>query len=134
MGAPAARLNDSVLGADTHIVMVPARHRLRSHPDPGPRVLGDLDFGCVPGREDRRRRGGRGRHGGDEQPAAHPHASGRVVPEPAVEPRQGQPGSTTVTINGKAAARVGDPVKTCNDPTDLDTSAIVSGAAKVTIG
>jgi uncharacterized Zn-binding protein involved in type VI secretion len=43
-------------------------------------------------------------------------------------------GSSTVTINSKAAARLGDPVRTCNDPTDLDTSAIVSGAARVTIG
>jgi uncharacterized Zn-binding protein involved in type VI secretion len=35
-------------------------------------------------------------------------------------------GSTTVTINGKAAARAGDPVRTCNDPTDLPVGQIVA--------
>lgn len=35
-------------------------------------------------------------------------------------------GSTTVTINGKAAARAGDPAKTCNDPVDLPAGAVVA--------
>jgi len=43
-------------------------------------------------------------------------------------------GSTSVKVNAKAAARLGDPVRTCNDPTDADTSAITSGAGTVTIG
>ena len=43
-------------------------------------------------------------------------------------------GSTTVTIGGQGAARLGDPVKTCNDPTDADTSAITAGETTVTIG
>jgi uncharacterized Zn-binding protein involved in type VI secretion len=41
-------------------------------------------------------------------------------------------GSTTVTIGGRPAARLGDPVLTCNDLTT--TSVIVSGASTVTIG
>lgn len=43
-------------------------------------------------------------------------------------------GSSSVTINGKAAARIGDPVRTCNDPRDLDAAKITSGARTVTIG
>lgn len=35
-------------------------------------------------------------------------------------------GSTTVTINGKAAARAGDPAKTCNDPVDLPAGTVVA--------
>ena len=45
-----------------------------------------------------------------------------------------QTGSTTVRINGKDAARVGDPVRTCNDPTDLPVASIVSGSRTVLIG
>jgi uncharacterized Zn-binding protein involved in type VI secretion len=43
-------------------------------------------------------------------------------------------GSASVRINGKAAARLGDKVRTCNDPRDLETSAITSGSGTVTIG
>jgi uncharacterized Zn-binding protein involved in type VI secretion len=43
-------------------------------------------------------------------------------------------GSTSVTVNGKAAARMGDSVRTCNDPTDADASTITSGSGTVTIG
>jgi uncharacterized Zn-binding protein involved in type VI secretion len=43
-------------------------------------------------------------------------------------------GSTSVTINGKPAARQGDAVRTCNDPQDLDAGRIVGGARTVSIG
>jgi uncharacterized Zn-binding protein involved in type VI secretion len=39
-----------------------------------------------------------------------------------------------VKIHGKAAARLGDPVRTCNDPTDVDGGSITTGAATVRIG
>jgi uncharacterized Zn-binding protein involved in type VI secretion len=42
-------------------------------------------------------------------------------------------GSTTVTINGKAAARAGDTAKTCNDPTDLPVGTVVA-VGQVVIG
>ena len=134
MGAPAARLNDSVLGADTHIVMVPSRHRHCPHSDPRSRVLGHVDVRRVTGRPHRGSRGGRRRNGGHEQPAARANAPRTSFQSPPSNRGKVSQGSSTVTINGKAAARVGDSVRTCNDPTDLDTSAIVSGAAAVTIG
>ena len=59
---------------------------------------------------------------------------GRPSSDAAQQQGHGQQGSTTVTIDGKAAARLGDPVRTCNDPTDADTSAITSGSGTVTIG
>jgi uncharacterized Zn-binding protein involved in type VI secretion len=43
-------------------------------------------------------------------------------------------GSPTVLINDRKAARLGDPVRTCNDPTDRDAARIVSGSTKVLIG
>jgi uncharacterized Zn-binding protein involved in type VI secretion len=42
-------------------------------------------------------------------------------------------GSATVLINGKPAARAGDPVMTCNDPAPAPTSQIVA-AGTVEIG
>ncbi|WP_221651755.1 PAAR domain-containing protein [Actinotalea ferrariae] len=43
-------------------------------------------------------------------------------------------GSRTVLIDGRAAARVGDRVVTCNDPTDAATAAISSGSGTVEVG
>jgi uncharacterized Zn-binding protein involved in type VI secretion len=42
-------------------------------------------------------------------------------------------GSTTVFINGQAAARAGDQAQTCNDPTDLPQG-VVQAAGTVFIG
>jgi uncharacterized Zn-binding protein involved in type VI secretion len=44
-----------------------------------------------------------------------------------------QMGSTTVLVNGKAAARAGDPAITCNDPVDLPMGTVV-GTSTVLIG
>jgi uncharacterized Zn-binding protein involved in type VI secretion len=42
-------------------------------------------------------------------------------------------GSTTVNINGKPAARLGDIALTCNDPADLPAGQVVA-ASTVLIG
>lgn len=43
-------------------------------------------------------------------------------------------GSLTVLINGRAAARASDPVRTCNDPVDLPVGSITNGSLDVLIG
>jgi uncharacterized Zn-binding protein involved in type VI secretion len=43
-------------------------------------------------------------------------------------------GSMTVLVNNKGIARVGDQVKSCNDPVDMPTSAISSGSTNVLAG
>lgn len=43
-------------------------------------------------------------------------------------------GSSTVSINGKAAARTGDKAETCNDPADLPVGSVVVAQATVFIG
>ena len=40
----------------------------------------------------------------------------------------------TVKINGKPAARMGDSVRTCNDPAPMPVSLVTKGANKVLIG
>jgi len=42
-------------------------------------------------------------------------------------------GSATVLINGKGAARMGDKVRTCNDPVDLPVGTVIA-ASTVDIG
>jgi uncharacterized Zn-binding protein involved in type VI secretion len=43
-------------------------------------------------------------------------------------------GSATVLVGGQPAARVGDTVRTCNDPIDLPNGSITSGSAEVIVG
>jgi len=45
-----------------------------------------------------------------------------------------QLGSATVLIDGKPAARTGDPVLTCNDPVDLPVGTIGGGYPQVLVG
>jgi uncharacterized Zn-binding protein involved in type VI secretion len=64
-----------------------------------------------------------------------PHVPGGGLPPPPpgvsfVKPPTNQgkimSGSFTVFINGKAAARAGDPALTCNDPSDLPVGTVVA--------
>jgi uncharacterized Zn-binding protein involved in type VI secretion len=43
-------------------------------------------------------------------------------------------GSETVFAGGRKLARLGDRVKTCNDPADSETSVIQSGSTNVFVG
>ena len=131
MGQPAAVNGSSVLAVDTHIVLVPA---VAPVPTPLPHAFsGSIDGGLV----------ATVKIGG--QPAAvvgstasnsPPH-----VPTPPGTSFQKPPanrgtvfmGSATVRIGGKAAARAGDPVQTCNDPVDLPVGQIVA-AGTVLLG
>ena len=134
MGAPAARLNDSVLGFDTHIVMVPSGTGSVPTPIPGHVFSGTLTSDASP---DVKIEGAAAAVVGTvatNSPSHLPMPPGVSFQSPPSNKGTVSQGSSTVTINSKAAARLGDPVRTCNDPTDLDTSAIVSGAARVTIG
>jgi uncharacterized Zn-binding protein involved in type VI secretion len=45
-----------------------------------------------------------------------------------------QSGFPSVLINGRAAARRGDAVRTCNDPVDLPAGSITGGSTNVSIG
>ncbi len=135
MGQPAARQGDSVTGADTHIVMVPAPPGSPvPTPIPGHVFQGTIDTdtssdvliegaaAAVVG------------SGATNNPPHLPMPPGVSFQSPPSNRGEITQGSATVQINGAAAARVGDLVKTCNDPTDLETSAVSSGAGTVMIG
>ena len=134
MGAPAARLTDTVKGKDTHLVNVPSPSGAVPTLVPGHIFSGTLTSGAstnvridglpaaVVGTE------------ATNSPKHVPMPPGTSFVELPSNSGTVSHGSSSVRINSKAAARLGDLVRTCNDPTDADTSAITSGSGTVTIG
>jgi len=126
----AAKMNDQVIGTDTHIVMIPSPGGPVPTPLPHP-FAGTISGGCSTNVSI------------DGQPAAV--VGSTATNKPAHIPQGGSfqtpptnsgtvlQGSTSVFINSTPAARVGDPVQTCNDPAPAPTSKIV-GASTVQIG
>ncbi|MFI7124741.1 PAAR domain-containing protein [Nonomuraea sp. NPDC050153] len=129
----AARRDDQVTGVDSHIVLVPSASGTVPTPLPHPFAgkLGDALSGDVQieGRD--------AATVGSVAPNQPKH-----VPTPPGTSFQRTPanrgtvagGSDTVLINGRKAARIGDPVRTCNDPADRNAGTIVSGSGTVLIG
>lgn len=127
----AARQNDTVTATDTHIDLVPTGSGFTPTPLPYP-FSGPLSLNLS----------------GDVLVNGLPIAVvGSVAVNnpphvPAPGPFQRPPhntgtvdsGSSTVLVNQRPAARLGDPVKTCNDPVDQPVGTIVTGSADVLIG
>ncbi|MBX9243196.1 PAAR domain-containing protein [Actinotalea ferrariae] len=129
--AGAAREDDTVTGTDTHIVLVPSGTGTTP-------VAQTLPFAG------RLRRGLSTDVTIDGRPAAvvgsvavnapkHVPVGG-TFQRPPSDQGTVDGGSRTVLIDGRAAARVGDRVVTCNDPTDAATAAISSGSGTVEVG
>jgi uncharacterized Zn-binding protein involved in type VI secretion len=124
MGQPAAKQGDKVVGVDTHIIMIPA--------PPGPPVPtplphpfnGMLSQGLSTNVKIQ------------GMPAATKDSIAMNTPPhiPQGGPFQKPPsnqgkimmGSTTVFINKKPAARMGDTAMTCNDPTDMPVGKVIA--------
>jgi uncharacterized Zn-binding protein involved in type VI secretion len=130
---PAARQTDPVLATDTHVVAVPAPTGSVPTPLPHPfsgtlqtsvssdvliNGLGAATVGSV----------------AVNQPPHVPTPPGVSFLRPPSNRGTVQLGSATVQINGQAAARLGDPVRTCNDPVDLPVGTITGGSLNVQIG
>jgi uncharacterized Zn-binding protein involved in type VI secretion len=130
---PAARQTDPVLATDTHVVAVPAPTGSVPMPLPHPfsgtlqtsvssdvliNGLGAATVGSV----------------AVNQPPHVPTPPGVSFLRPPSNRGTVQLGSATVQINGQAAARLGDPVRTCNDPVDLPVGTITGGSLNVQIG
>jgi uncharacterized Zn-binding protein involved in type VI secretion len=134
MGKPAAIMGDKVTGVDTHIVMVPSAGGPVPTPLPHP-FSGTITGAC----SSDVLIGGKGAAVvGSKVTNSPPHlptAPGTTFQTPPQN--QGTvmaPGSPTVFINNKPAARVGDQVQTCNDPAPAPVSSIVGpGMATVII-
>jgi uncharacterized Zn-binding protein involved in type VI secretion len=131
MPQPAARQGDPVTGTDTHIVLVPSPGGPVPTPTPLPFagtlvsglstdvMINNLAAATV--------------NSVAQNSSPHVPPSGSFSKPPT---NQGKvlAGSTTVLVNGKGLARVGDQVQTCNDPVDAPTSTITGGSADVLVG
>ncbi|KOU08792.1 PAAR motif protein [Streptomyces sp. NRRL F-5755] len=125
MGEPAARQDDRIVAADTHIVLVPGPGgpvpTPLPHPFSGPLTGGLSDDVNIGGRP--------AATVGSTADADPPH-----MPAPPGTAFQNSPanrgtvrtGSATVHINGKPAARNGDTAATCNDPEDLPVGTVTA--------
>jgi len=130
MGMPAAREGDKVSATDIHIVMIPSPGGPVPTPLPHP-FMGTLD-GSLSG--DVTIEGKAAATVGSTATNTPSHVpSGGPFQKPPGNKATVLQGSATVFINGKPAARVGDPALTCNDPADAPLGAIVSGG-QVLIG
>jgi uncharacterized Zn-binding protein involved in type VI secretion len=130
---PAAARDDQVVGIDIHVVLVPSPTGTVPTPLPHP-FSGKLTDELT---DDVRIEDRPAATVGSVAPNKPKH-----VPTPPGTSFQRQPsnrgtvsdGSGSVLIGNRKAARLGDPVRTCNDPTDTDAAKIVSGSTKVLIG
>lgn len=123
MGQPAAKQNDQISATDIHIVMIPAGPAQVPTPLPHP-FMGVIDNGLS---SDVNIMG---------MPAATVDSTATNTPShiPQGGPFQSPPsnkatikmGSSTVKINGKAAARNGDMAETCNDPSNLPVGTVIA--------
>jgi uncharacterized Zn-binding protein involved in type VI secretion len=133
MGQPAANSAATVTAVDTHLVMVPTPGG--PVPTPLPHVFNGMFTGglvanvliagqpaVVVGSV------------ASNQPPHLPAPPGASFQVPPKNSGTVQTGSTGVLIGGQAAARHGDPVRTCNDPVDAPVGQIVSPVPTVMIG
>ena len=126
MGLPAAKQGDKIVGVDTHVVMVPAPSGPPS-PSPLPHPFAGMITGGLSGNV--KIMGMPAATVGSTADNIPPHvhsAPGVSFQKPHSNKATIQIGSTTVKINGKMAARSGDPAMACNDPGDLPTGKIVA--------
>jgi uncharacterized Zn-binding protein involved in type VI secretion len=135
MGAPAAKQGDKVVGVDIHIVMVPAPPG-SPVPTPLPHPFsGTLDGALSGDVKVEGKAAATVDSTATNSPSHVPTPPGTSFQSPPSNKGTVSMGSTTVAINGKAAARAGDPVKTCNDPADAPVGSIVpAGGGTVLIG
>jgi uncharacterized Zn-binding protein involved in type VI secretion len=134
MGQPAARQDDRVTGADTHVCLVPSPTGSVPTPIPGHVFSGTLTGRLSPDVTVDGRAAATVGSVAVNSPPHVPVPPGTAFVRPPTNRGAVSRGSASVTINGRAAARAGDLVRSCNDPVDQETSAISSGSVSVTVG
>ncbi len=128
MGQPAAKQGDRVTATDMHLIQPPGANPPVLTPHP---YSGMLDGGLSPDVRIMGRPASTVNSTATNMPA-HIPAGGSFV-RPPTNRATILMGSMTVRIDGKPAARNGDPANTCNDPADLPVGQVVA-AGTVTVG
>jgi len=122
MGQPAAKQGDKITGTDLHVLVPPppATPVATAMPFNGMLTSGLSTNVLIQGRP--------AATVGSVAINTPPHLPPPVATFQKPPSNQGrvQKGSATVLINGKGAARSGDPAMTCNDPVDLPNGTVVA--------
>lgn len=133
MGQPAATEGSQVVGVDVHIVLVPTPGGPVPTPLPHP-FSGSITSATVP----TVMIGGRPVATVDSvatnSPAHMPTPPGTSFQSPPANQGKVVMHSMTVKAGGRAVARVGDMVSTCNDPADAPVATIAGPAGTVLVG
>ena len=121
MAQPAATQGDRIVGIDLHLIQPPGPVSPVTVPHP---FSGVIDSGVssdvlINGR------GAALQDSGATNTPSHVPIGGSFVTVPSNRASIVS-GSGTVLINGKQAARAGDPAKTCNDPVDQPVGRVVA--------
>lgn len=130
MSQPAAKQGDQIVGTDMHIILIPTPGGPVPTPLPHP-FVGQLNTSLS---GDVRIDGQPAATQGSKASNSPPHVpQGGPFQTPPQNEGEILMGSTSVLINGKPAARMGDPALTCNDPAKLPVGQVVA-ASTVMIG
>ncbi|HVE86945.1 MAG TPA: PAAR domain-containing protein [Myxococcales bacterium] len=130
MGQPAAKKGDQIVAVDTHIVIMPPTAPPAPLPHPFAGIISgglssDVNIMGMPAATVDST--------ADNTPPHLPTPPGTAFQSPPSNKATIKVGSSTVKINGKAAARNGDTAETCNDPADLPVGQVIA-AGTVMIG
>jgi hypothetical protein len=132
MPQPAARETDVVVGIDTHIVMVPSPGGPVPTPTPIP-FNGQLQDNLSENVFINGLKAATVDSVAVTQATDHMPPPSTTYQTPPKYKGKVTMGSLTVLVNGNGMARVGDPVATCNDPSDAPTSQIMAGSSDVMV-
>lgn len=133
MGQPAAKQGDQIVAVDIHIVMVPSVSGQVPTPLPHP-FNGIFDTALSPDVKIMRMLAAIEGSIATNQPAHIATAPGVSFQKPPTNQGKVVKGSSTVFINGKGAARMGDLAGTCQDPSPNMAAQIIVPACTVFIG
>lgn len=132
MGQPAAKQGDQITAVDIHIVMVPSPGGPVPTPLPHP-FAGIIDGKLSSNVKIMGLQAATLGSTATNQPPHLPTPPGTAFQVPPNNRGTIQMGSSTVMINGKPAARMGDQAQTCADPAPNMTGSVVA-AGTVLIG
>lgn len=125
MGQPAAKQGDQITAVDIHIVMVPSPGGPVPTPLPHP-FAGIIDGNLSSNVKIMGLQAATLGSTATNQPPHLPTPPGTTFQVPPSNRGTIQMGSSTVMINGKPAARMGDQAQTCADPAPNMTGSVVA--------
>ena len=134
MKPPAAKEGDKIVAFDTHVLLVPSPGGPVPTPTPGHPFSGTIDGALSGDVKIMGKKAATVDSTATNSPSHVPLVPGSTFQKPPSNKGKITIGSTTVKINGKAAARSGDKAETCNDPTDQPVGTVVAPPGTVFIG